>query len=565
MKSIAIIKWFWKTSKSFRLQSCLNALIGVVAVGLDFAFIAATKMAIDVASGNNHHATLTLAASILIGIILSQLLIGFAKRWIAAILGVRAQNRMQHKIFSILMQSQWTGQEKRHSGDIMNRLERDVTDVTNLITDTVPQTLAVTVRLVGAFFYLYSMDTMLACIIVVIAPLFALLSRLYIKKMRKLTRETRETDSRIQSILTESIQHRMVLKTLEHTETMADRLADTQATLRKQVRHRTLFSSFSALLLSAGFATGYLVTFLWGVNRLQEGTITYGMMIAFIQLVGQIQGPFREMTRFIPIIVSSFTAGERLIELEDTPLEEKGTSIRIKGGAGIRLTDVSYSYDAKKRQVLSHLSYDFPPGSTTAILGETGAGKTTLIRLILALLQPNEGKVEIYEASPSALPDRGGSQVCNSNNIGYHAPVSPLTRCNMVYVPQGNTLFSGTIRDNLLLGNPQATEEDMQWALRCACADFVTQRPEGLDSLCGEQGTGMSEGQAQRISIARALLRKGNILLLDEATSALDMDTEKQLLNNLQTMLDGTQTVLFITHRPAVVEHCTQVLKLERS
>lgn len=546
MKSIAIIKWFWKTSKSFRLQSCLNALIGVVAVGLDFAFIAATKMAIDVASGNNHHATLTLAASILIGIILSQLLIGFAKRWIAAILGVRAQNRMQHKIFSILMQSQWTGQEKRHSGDIMNRLERDVTDVTNLITDTVPQTLAVTVRLVGAFFYLYSMDTMLACIIVVIAPLFALLSRLYIKKMRKLTRETRETDSRIQSILTESIQHRMVLKTLERTETMADRLADTQATLRKQVRHRTLFSSFSALLLSAGFATGYLVTFLWGVNRLQDGTITYGMMIAFIQLVGQIQGPFREMTRFIPIIVSSFTAGERLIELEDTPLEEKGTSIRIKGGAGIRLTDVSYSYDAKKRQVLSHLSYDFPPGSTTAILGETGAGKTTLIRLILALLQPNEGKVEIY-----------------GEKENYAA--SPLTRCNMVYVPQGNTLFSGTIRDNLLLGNPQATEEDMQWALRCACADFVMQRPEGLDSLCGEQGTGMSEGQAQRISIARALLRKGNILLLDEATSALDMDTEKQLLNNLQTMLDGTQTVLFITHRPAVVEHCTQVLKLERS
>jgi len=546
VKSIAIIKWFWKTSKSFRLQSCLNALIGVVAVGLDFAFIAATKMAIDVASGNNHHATLTLAASILIGIILSQLLIGFAKRWIAAILGVRAQNRMQHKIFSILMQSKWTGQEKRHSGDIMNRLERDVTDVTNLITDTVPQTLAVTVRLVGAFFYLYSMDTMLACIIVVIAPLFALLSRLYIKKMRKLTRETRETDSRIQSILTESIQHRMVLKTLERTETMADRLADTQATLRKQVRHRTLFSSFSALLLSAGFATGYLVTFLWGVNRLQDGTITYGMMIAFIQLVGQIQGPFREMTRFIPIIVSSFTAGERLIELEDTPLEEKGTSIRIQGGAGIRLSDVCYSYDEKKRQVLSHLSYDFPPGSTTAILGETGAGKTTLIRLILALLQPNEGKVEIYGEKENYV-------------------ASPLTRCNMVYVPQGNTLFSGTIRDNLLLGNPQATEEDMQWALRCACADFVMQRPEGLDSLCGEQGTGMSEGQAQRISIARALLRKGNILLLDEATSALDMDTEKQLLNNLQTMLDGTQTVLFITHRPAVVEHCTQVLKLERS
>lgn len=545
MKTLQIIKWFIRTSKPFRFQAGLNATIGVLSVGLSFAFIAATKMAIDIATGRND-SSLNLAIALLIGIIVIQVVIGFSKKWIAAILGVKAQNKMQHKIFSILMQSQWTGLEKRHSGDVLNRLERDVRDVTSVITDTLPAALAVSVQLAGAFLYLYSMDAMLACIILVIVPIFLLLSRLYVRKMRKLTREIRTTDSQIQSILTESVQHRMVLKTLERTGTMADRLAETQAKLRKQVRHRTLFSSFSGTLLSIGFATGYLVTFIWGVNSLQQGIITFGMMTAFIQLVGQIQGPFRDMTRFVPLIISSFTAAERLIELEDAPQEQSGDPIHFEGVAGIRINDVSYAYDSKKRMVISHLTYDFPPGSTTAILGETGAGKTTLLRLILGLLKPQEGNLELY----------GGDRT---------VPLSPLTRCNMVYVPQGNTLFSGTIRENLLLGNPDATETDMQWALQCACADFVMQRPEGLDALCGELGTGMSEGQAQRISIARALLRKGCILLLDEATSALDLDTERQLLQNLTTMLDGTQTVIFITHRPAIVEHCHQVLHLQRN
>lgn len=545
MKTLQIIKWFIRTSKPFRFQAGLNAIIGVLSVGLSFAFIAATKMAIDIATGRND-SSLNLAIALLIGIIVIQVVIGFSKKWIAAILGVKAQNKMQHKIFSILMQSQWTGLEKRHSGDVLNRLERDVRDVTSVITDTLPAALAVSVQLAGAFLYLYSMDAMLACIILVIVPIFLLLSRLYVRKMRKLTREIRTTDSQIQSILTESVQHRMVLKTLERTGTMADRLAETQAKLRKQVRHRTLFSSFSGTLLSIGFATGYLVTFIWGVNSLKQGIITFGMMTAFIQLVGQIQGPFRDMTRFVPLIISSFTAAERLIELEDAPQEQSGDPIHFEGVAGIRINDVSYAYDSKKRMVISHLTYDFPPGSTTAILGETGAGKTTLLRLILGLLKPQEGNLELY----------GGDRT---------VPLSPLTRCNMVYVPQGNTLFSGTIRENLLLGNPDATETDMQWALQCACADFVMQRPEGLDALCGELGTGMSEGQAQRISIARALLRKGCILLLDEATSALDLDTERQLLQNLTTMLDGTQTVIFITHRPAIVEHCHQVLHLQRN
>ena len=557
-----ILKWFWQTSKSYRTQATINIVVGLLTVACDFAFIAATKLAIDVATGRSDQ-SLNLAAALLIGIILSQVCLGFSRRWIAALLGVKAQNRMQQGLFRRLMQSEWRGLEHRHSGDVLNRLERDVQDVTTTITETIPSAFCVGVRLLVAFCYLYTMDHRLAVILLVIAPMFALLSRLYVKKMRGITREVRSTDSRIQSLLTESIQHRMVLKTLERTDTMCEKLEDSQSLLRRQVRHRTLFSSFSGTLLNLGFATGYLVTFLWGVTRLHEGTITYGMMIAFIQLVGQIQGPIREMTRFIPSIIGALTAGERLIELEDMPLEEKGQPVRFHRGAGIRFTDVTYAYDNQKRTILSHLSYDFTPGSTTAIMGETGAGKTTLIRLILALLKPQEGSVCIYgDENEDGNQNRNNKKVLNGHT---EMEVSPLTRCNLVYVPQGNTLFSGTIRDNLLLGNPQATEEEMREALHCACADFVLSRPDGLDTLCGEMGGGMSEGQAQRISIARALLRGGSILLLDEATSALDMETEKHLLENIHQRLNGQQTVIYITHRTAVVEHCNQILRLERN
>ena len=536
-----IPRWFWNTSRGLRLQSCINAVLGIIHVGLDFAFIAATKLAIDIATGRSQ-SSLNIAAALLIGIMLSQILMGFTRKWVAAILGVRSQNMLQLRLFSHLMQSEWSGIEKHHSGDVLNRLEHDVKDITNVITETIPSVLGLTVRFVGAFFFLYSMDETLACLLVFVAPVFILLSKVYIKKMRVLTREIRNTDSKIQSILQESIQHRIILKTLERCQTMVERLGISQALLRKQIKQRTLFSSFSATMLSAGFGGGYLITFLWGANRLHEGEITYGMMIAFIQLVGQIQGPFRELTRYIPIIVNSITACDRLMELQDTPKEPDGEPIRLKEG-GIRINDVTYAYD-EHRTILNHLQFNFPIGSITAILGETGAGKTTLIRLILALMNPQSGSVEIYDTN-------GNSYV-----------VSPQTRCNLVYVPQGNTIFSGTIRDNLLLGNPDATEEQMLEALRIACADFAIER--GLDTPCGELGAGLSEGQAQRISIARALLREGSILLLDEATSALDSETEQELLQRLHQWSDGIKTIIFITHRQAVLNYCTQFLTLNR-
>ena len=542
-KSRELFGWMWRASKGLRLQSVLNALIGILSVILDFAFIYATKWTIDIAT-NRAEGSLRVAAYALAAIMLSKILLGFARKWVSALLGVRSQNILQKRLFAHLLKSEWSGQEGRHTGDTLNRMGQDVRDLTACITETIPSLLEVLFRLVGAFLYLFYMDPRLACLVVCIVPCFLALSKLYVRKMRAITRDIRSTESQVQSILQESIQHRVVLKTLERTGTMIERLVETQAHLRSHVRHRAVFSSFSSTLLSIGFATGYFVTFLWGVDSLQAGIITYGMMISFIQLVGQIQGPFRDITRFIPILVGTLTASERLMELEDEPLEDDSAPISFDRGAGVRFSDVSFRYKKSGRHVLSHFSYDFPKGSTTAILGETGAGKTTLIRLILALLKPEEGNVEMYDETRAVV-------------------VSPQTRNNLVYVPQGNTLFSGTIRDNLLLGNPDASEHEMKSALETACADFVLEHPYGLDAVCGEHGAGLSEGQAQRIAIARALLRKGSVLLLDEATSALDTRTEQQLLKNLSSTDEG-RTVICVTHRPAVIDYCSQVIEMRR-
>ena len=545
--TIQTLRWFVRTSRGIRLRSIANTLTGVIGVGLDFAFIWATKRCIDTAT-HQTEGSLTESALLLGAVMASIIALGFARNWLAAILGVQSTNKIQRRMFETVLGSVWLGRDRQHTGDTMNRLDRDVRDVTSVISNTLPQALIVTCRLIGAFVFLCVYDARLACALMVITPLFIALSKFYVRRMRALTRDIRKTDSEIQSIMQESLQHRIMLKTMEQEEGVVERLGLTQQSLSDQIRYRTRFSSVSNALVNIGFAGGYLVAFLWGAWRLEQGLITYGMMLAFIQLVGQIQGPFRDMTRFIPTLISSLTAGERLMELEQLPQEETCEAIRFKGGCGIRLKDLSYAYDEDYRLIIDRLSYDFPPGSITAILGETGSGKTTLIRLILALLPPLKGRVEFYDGDVSAK-------------------ASPGTRCNLVYVPQGNSLLSGTVRSNLLLGRPDATEREMWDALELAEAGFVKESDEGLDMPVGESGLGLSEGQAQRIAIARALLRPGRVLLLDEATSALDEETETRVLDNLMGRNADSPTpytVICVTHRPAVTAHCNQMLRLKR-
>ena len=537
-----IFKWLWRAWRGNQLQAILNATIGLLSVVVSLAQVWAVQHAIDVASG---HAEGSIYWSV--GVMALLVLCGFALRicsiWVRNILGIKAQNRMQQRMLDRILRSEWTGKESHHSGDVLNRLEQDVGTVVSFLTETIPNTISVVAMFVGAFLYLFSMDKVLAFVIVGIIPVFVLLSKLYIGQMRRLTRQVRDSDSKVQSVLQETIQHRMLIKTLESDSIMVDRLESTQSELRHRVVKRTAFSVVSNFILNAGFSVGYLIAFLWAALRMADQTLTFGGMTAFLQLVNRIQGPARDLTRLAPVFVGVFTAAERLMELEENPLEEQGDPIPLMAPCGVRLEHITYAYDDGDSNVIEQLDFDFYPGSCTAVLGETGAGKTTLIRLILALLHPNEGKVILY-------------------NQQEQKELSPLMRCNFVYVPQGNTLMSGTIRDNLRLGKLNATEEEIKAALEMSCASFVMELPDGLDTVCTEAGGGLSEGQAQRISIARALLRNRPIMLFDEATSALDPETERQLLHNILSNHD--KTVIFITHRPAVVDYCDQTLHLQK-
>lgn len=535
-----LLKWLWKAWHGNRLQTSLNALTGLAGVAVSLASVWAVQRAIDIASGARV-GSLYWAVAVMALLILADFALNIARIWIRNILGIKAQNMMQQRMLKRLLRAEWRGKEVYHSGDVINRLETDVNTVVNFLTETLPNTLSVIALFVGAFVYLMRMDVVLALVTVGILPVFILLSKLYISKMRSYTRQVRKSDSLVQSILQETVQHRMLVKTLECGQMMVNRLDERQTTLRQQVRQRTSFSVFSTLILNTGFSVGYLIAFLWSALRLYHGTLTFGAMTAFLQLVYRIQNPARDLTKLAPAFVSVFTAAERLMELEELPEEEQGEPVMMTSPCGVKLSQLTYAYDDAKEVVVSNLSFDFKPGTCTAVLGETGAGKTTLIRLMLSLIHPQKGKVQIYDRDT----------VCE---------VSPLTRCNFVYVPQGNTLLSGTIRENLLLGNPDASETEMLQALHTACADFVLELPKGLDTQTTEGGGGLSEGQAQRISIARALLRNRSIMLFDEATSALDPDTERQLLANV--LGNKHHTVIFITHRMAVTAYCDQTLHL---
>lgn len=537
-----IVSWLWGAWRGNRLQAILNASIGLLDVAVSLAQVWAVKNAIDVAAGTID-GNIYVAVAIFGILILASFALSISAIWVRNILGIKAQNQMQRQLLDRMLRAEWHGKESRHSGDVLNRLETDVNVVVDFLAETIPNTLSVLALFIGAFWYLFSMDAMLAIVTIAIIPLFILLSKLYVRQMRNLTRTVRNSDSKVQSVLQETIQNRMLIKTLESGDAMVGKLAGTQQELRQNVVRKTTFSVFSNLILNVGFAAGYLVAFLWAAIRLSQHTLTFGGMTAFLQLVNKIQGPARNLTKLVPAFVSVLTAAERLMELEEDPMEEQGDSIPMEAPCGIRFDNVSYAYDNEEQLTINNLSFDFKPGSCTALLGETGAGKTTIVRMILALLKPKSGAITIY-------------------NNKVEEQLSPLLRCNLVYVPQGNTLMSGTIRNNLLLGKPDATEKEMKEALKKSCAEFVMQLPDGIDTICTEKGGGLSEGQAQRIAIARALLRNRPIMIFDESTSALDPETERQLLANILSKKD--KTIIFVTHRPAVVEYCDHTLKINK-
>ncbi len=543
---MSYLKWFLKTIRPYRGSLSVMMTCHVLLTACSIGFVYVSKELVDTAvavfGGDAPARSLTSGAVMMASIILLRISLNALRSYLQTKTEIGMKNGIRKRIFDILLHIQNDGASRQHSGDVLNRLQEDVRVVSNALAVSLPNLLGTVLHFVAAFVFLMTLEPKLGLLIVLIAPAGLIIGKFVTRRMRDLTHDIRRTSSKVQSHLQESVQNITLIQSMEYSENSASALDSIQGELYGNEIRRTLFTVVSRMFISLAFQAGHAVAFLWGVWGISTGKVTYGMMTAFLQLVGQIQRPLAEMSGQIPSLIHASASIDRLMELEALPAEETGDPLLLSGSVGIKMDNVSFAYPDSPSDVLRDFTYEFKPGSRTAIVGPTGVGKSTMIRLLMALLKPRDGQISLYTSETET-------------------PVSSATRINMVYVPQGNSLFSGTVRDNLLMGNPEATQQQLEKALHTAAADFVFSLPSGLDTQCFEAGAGLSEGQAQRIAIARALLRPGSVLLLDEFSSALDAETETVLLERLTKELPD-HTMIFITHRDKIIDYCDSVLRL---
>lgn len=528
----------WSLSRPVRWRVAIIMAVGVVRIAASLAFVWASKHLVDIATGSSTDSLIS-GISIFLSILLIQLGTTIFSSWWNSYNLVKCQNILRKDIFGHVMKSRWDGRERFLSGDTVNRLEEDIRVISDLICERLPGLAITLVQLLAASAYLMMLAPNLLWVLLILMAAAVFGSKMFFKQIREIMARIRARESEMQQLMQESLQHRVLVLTLTNVERVLEKFGWLQADVEDNTRKRLNYNAVARGLMFFGFQAGHAAAFIWGVYGILHGTVTFGTMTAFLQLVGQVQRPIAEFGRQVPALITSLTSVERimeLLELEGEPLEDP---VMLKGAPEVLVSNVTYSYPGVTEPVLKDFSCTFPGGSMSAIAGPTGIGKSTLIRLILGLLKPSDGAITI-----------GG------------VPAGSSLRGNFMYIPQGNSLLSGTIRSNLQLAAPKATEEQMRSALETAMAQFVFDLPEGLDTPCGEVGSGLSEGQAQRIAIARALLRPGGILILDESTSALDPNTEKKLLQNLHSSYYGKKTILFISHREAVTQYADQIISL---
>lgn len=542
-QSIKTVQWLFPHLRKFFIPlagiTAIEAVISICSV----AAAVASKNMIDAAIGKQGEAAL-FAAVVFAGLILLQVGLNAAGTVLSARTFEAVSGNFRRRLYDHLSRAKWQPLMQYHSGDILTRITSDTEAVTNGLVNTVPNMISSGVRFAAAFAALVWYEPVLAVLAFFLGPIAVLFNRIFSRRIKELHIKTQEAESSCRGLIHEAIQNILVIKAFELEEPCSKRLAEMQTGKMKLVCQRGKMNAMVGSIFTSSYWVGYIAAMCWGAVQISRGLATFGTMTAFLQLMGQVQGPFIGLVRLLPQSISAIASAGRLSELDKLPPEE-GVFLECRPiRVSIKLDQVCFAYEWNKT-VLKDISMEINPGEIAAVTGASGEGKTTLVRLLLSLVSPSEGSIRYTD-------DRNNRMEANVS-----------CRSLISYVPQGNTLFSGTILENLQMGCPQASGMEMEEALNFACArDFVDSLPGGLNTVIGERGLGLSEGQAQRLAIARAFLRKSPILVLDEATSALDAFTEKKVLDGIRS-LKPARTCILVTHRVSALAICDKVFHLE--
>ena len=538
------LKWIFAQSKPGLLLLIVSTIMGSImsVIGVYNAMI--SKQLIDAAtSGRIGEVKKWL---IIMGcIILFNIFFGTIRSLVSTFCTTKISNELQKKFFEHITYSEWIEHSKHHSVGLLTRITSDTGTINGLICGTIPGMITSSVTLFMAFFTLLKIQPILATFTIVVFPALFLMNKIFGKRLNKFYKDIQEKSIEYSAFIQESIQNLMIVKTFCREKETVNNMDRIQKERFRLVLKQTLFSSCTGIVFSLGSSGAYFLVFGWGALSLVNGVITFGTMTALLQLFNKIQGPLSSLVGCYSPIISALAATERLMELEEMTLENGSGELDITKyeSPAIRFDNVSFGYK-KNAKVLKNITTTINPGEIVALVGPSGQGKTTMIRMLLSLIHPSEGRVYI--------DDNYSSELVNKDH-----------RNLISYIPQGNTLFSGTVEENVGYGDVDASFDDIREACRLACSlDFIGELDDRFDTKLGERGLGISEGQAQRLAIARAFLRTRPILILDEATSALDATTEVNVLKAIKG-LEHKPTCIIITHRPSALSICDRILRLE--
>ncbi len=543
-------KWLSGYLLRYKLEIILYGVVGIIGTVMGLGSSVASKYMIDAVVGRDS-GMLGLAAALVIGMALAQVLINAGTSRMVTVIATRVKNEIRSAIYEHIVRCRWEDINKYHSGDLINRLEGDVSAVSGSIVSYIPSLFTRLTQFVGCLAIVLYYDPTMVIFALLSAPFVFLSSRFTARMMRKYNQQSRDMNGQILSFSGESIQNLQSIKAFDLTRRYTE---DFRVLIDRYRSLRLAHDKFSVLLTLAMSVIGLLVSYScygWGVWRLWTGDITYGTMTLFLQLSGSLTAAFSSLVSLAPGAISIATAAGRIKQITDLPMEMDADAevaksmLTAAGESGIRVCadHLTCSYDDSDRIVLNDISFSAEPGETIAFVGPSGEGKTTILRVLLGLVEPDSGSVTMAVDTQSL-------------------PVSDSTRRFCAYVPQGSTIFSGTVADNLRVVAPEASDRDLIEALKIADAwSFISVLPDGLDTHIGERGVNFSEGQIQRISIARAVLRNAPVLIMDEATSALDSETEERVLGALMAS-NPRRTCILTTHRPSMLQYCTRVYRI---